>query len=390
MGTTASAARMGLTPSPSQPAPCSLQTLSLIKLTWTGPIACSDSRFFCAESDKACVRQHQTTNQCPPPPPSKGQCPSGNGTEAGFALGPNSVSSQIFNSGILGPNNTVMSFCYLPPPINRKCLPELLNVANRSRVIFGSDGLPPSIKNLSSLHSADLKFATFHGFVELRSQTNGAIVPSFTSPSKPTRIRLTSTLLWDTGAYGQSTVPLPVFKPYYAYFQASLKSAWAKGLKIVSCPASSVEHLCGSNFYKDPKTKLPMKNVCNMIKMKGKGDAAEVSKAQADLLSLFPSINISFDGGGVASLPGAFIVNDCKGGPLSPSHNSPMTTSAVAVCSFLQPAPTNSTYYWLSNPFFTNRYTRFVINQWPIPDEESNTSPYIGKIYWSDPIDDCD
>lgn len=107
------------------------------QISWQGAVACFDSQFFCSETDQACVDQHQTTNTCPPPPPAPGQCPTGNGTEAGFALGPNSVSSQIFSSGILGANNTIMSFCYMPPPINTACLPNLVNAANRSRVISG-------------------------------------------------------------------------------------------------------------------------------------------------------------------------------------------------------------------------------------------------------------
>lgn len=173
-------------------------------LSWSGQVACSESLFSCTEKDEPCIIQHQTTNSCPPPPPPPAtQCPVGNGTEAGFAPGPVSVTAQVFNSGLLGGSNS-LSFCYLRPSINTDCSASPVN--NGSKIIFGPAGLPPSIKSVSSLHSTDLIYQTFHGFLEFRSLSTGAVVPTFGSNTSA-KINLQTSILWDTGAYGQSTVP---------------------------------------------------------------------------------------------------------------------------------------------------------------------------------------
>jgi hypothetical protein len=103
----------------------------------------------------------------------------------------------------------------------------------------------------------------------------------------------------------------------------------------------------------------------------GSGNAAQIAEAQETLTGLFPpAINITLQGGGVVSLPTAFIVNDCNGAQ----------AKSVAVCSFI--SPSNS--FWLASPWFNNHYTYFDM-QAPNPSFPGST----GTMYWSRAINDC-
>ena len=163
-------------------------------------------------------------------------------------------------------------------------------------------------------------------------------------------------------------VPGNVFDAYNRYFRASLAQANATGL-IHSCGGyNQVLSICGSNFYMNSNN-VPYPNACNMMSVKSEGD---VAAAKATLLSLYPpSINITLQGGGIAVLPTAITVNNCKG----------TATDFVAVCSFVSPGDV----FWLASPWFNNRFTVFDMRA---PNRAFAGS--VGTMHWSSNISACD
>jgi len=177
-------------------------------------------------------------------------------------------------------------------------------------------------------------------------------------------------VLWDSGAYGQSTVPPNVFTAFNQYYQRGYASAVAaaksRGFSIVPC--SNAATMCGAN--------VPTgSHVCQQILLRGKPpSSANLAFARRVLKSMYPAhINITLQGGGVAQLPTAFPVNICTGG-------STTVTSGVAVCSYVQPTPSGSPwYFWLAPGSSTGLCSLMPVHQLqasPPPWEQ-----FIGLIH---------
>ena len=131
-----------------------------------------------------------------------------------------------------------------------------------------------------------------------------------------------------------------------------------------------MDSLCGTNYY-SLSNGNPAPNVCNMIQLSSDAPENVIEDVERVLLSLFPpSINITMEGGAVAALPTATIVNDCQGS----------VTKSVTVCSYVSPGPV----FWLASPWFNNRFTLFDARK---PNPQFNGS--FGTMYWSDTISGC-
>lgn len=55
----------------------------------------------------------------------------------------------------------------------------------------------------------------------------------------------------------------------------------------------------------------------------------------------------------MASIPGAFQVNDCRGG----------ATTAVAACSYVRASSSAQDFVWVAGPWFTDRFVQFDVSK---------------------------
>lgn len=274
---------------------------------------------------------------------------------------------------------TQTGICYQRPQKDASCTNQL---KPNSAVVLGP-ALPRGV-NSTQLHSAPLIPAVFptptNGSATpytntFRSNVISASVPAFNNPSAPLTCGYDGvSVLWDTGAYGQSTVPADAYDAFVAYWQAGYAAAKASadakryGWTIEPCASPSA--MCGSNV-------PDAEHACFQITMPGSSSAAMQRRAKA-LASMYPaSIDITLEGGAVAQLPTAFPLSACSG-----SRNT--ATTAVAVCSYVQGASPVGGYFWLAGPWFMGRFVQFDSSAPAAGFPEST-----GTVYWSDPISSC-
>jgi hypothetical protein len=210
----------------------------------------------------------------------------------------------------------------------------------------------------------------------MRSNVQGVSVPVYGSKTPWTSTEDFSgvPILWDSGAYGQSTLTSATYGAFKQYFQAAWGAVNASaavqhhGFTIQRCP--SVSEVCGDNIDANAL------HSCLQISLP-EGTALSVRKAaRRVLLDLYPStIRIMPQGGGVVKLPTAFAVNMCSGQDYT-------DTNGVAVCLYIQEPniPGSGSYFWLAGPFFANRFVQFDASG-PMAGYPEST----GTILWSDP-----
>lgn len=197
----------------------------------------------------------------------------------------------------------------------------------------------------------------------------GSMTP-WTSPENFTGV----SILWDAGAYGQSTVTSATYGAFTKYFQAAWAAVNASapvtsfGFTIQKCP--SVSKVCGDNLDSSAL------HSCLQISFPTSADTTVRQAARKVLMGLYPpAINIMRVGGGTVKLPTAFAVNLCSGQDYS-------STSGVAMCSYIQEPnqPGFGGYFWLAGPFFANRFVQFDASG-PMTGYASST----GTVTWTDP-----
>jgi hypothetical protein len=173
---------------------------------------------------------------------------------------------------------------------------------------------------------------------------------------------------FNPGEHGMLTVPNPVYNAFLDYFnQASAKArsdSSVSGITIERCPVPS--DVCGVGF--------DAPHACQQVRMVT-DDPFKLNKATMLLLSMYPSINITFQGGAVAEVITAMDLKLCDGDT---------GTLGVAVCSYVQPAPESEQGFGLGAPWFTGKFVQFDVSGPAAGFTES-----VGKITWSDPINSC-
>lgn len=274
-------------------------------------------------------------------------------------------------------------FCYQRPQKDVNCRARL---NSNSAVVLGS-ALPRAVPSMSRLYRAPLIPAVFPSNVQpgqaipqthtMRSNVESVTVPVYGSPTPWTDSSFEGvSILSDTGAYGQSTVPEPVYGAFMQFFEA----AWAQvnatkamqehGFAIHRCP--NVQEVCGDNIN---ETAL---HSCLQISLPEHSSPSVRIAARRVLASLYaPTIRIRPAGGGIVKLPTAFTLNLCSGADYS-------ETSGVAVCSYLQSAG-NTPYFWLAGPWFTGRFVQFDLSSFMAGYPGST-----GTVLWSDTITSCE
>jgi hypothetical protein len=168
------------------------------------------------------------------------------------------ITNLVTHAACLFPLQT--GFCYKQPQKDLDC--RATNKPN-SAVVLGS-ALPRALSRASKLYKAPLIPAVFPHNVQrnqaipqthtMRSNVEGVTVPVYgsqepcTSPENFTDV----SILWDTGAYGQSTVTSATYGAFVQYFQAAWGAVNAStamqryGFVIQRCPA--VGWVCGDNI----------------------------------------------------------------------------------------------------------------------------------------------
>ncbi|GLC45873.1 hypothetical protein PLESTM_001795500 [Pleodorina starrii] len=341
-------------------------------LAFQGTFACTDYYTGCLKNDTACV---SAVEGCPPVASTgSNRCPSGSGLEAGFNFSPFSLPSQLAAQGLV---QKVVGFCYQYPLKNSNCTASTSKPT--SYVVVGANTFPAGVTSYSSMHSAPLVWATFGGAANgtsavfgatntFRSNVNSVTIPQYGS-STPLTIPMasTTTVLWDTGAYSEMSVPPAVFTAYQNYFSSALPKVNASVGGVLR-PCNPYAFCTLSNqFYNNV-------SACVWMPLPNQASAAAINAAKATLLSLYPpTFNMTLPGGAVAAVPTATPVNDCGGKNLK-------LNNGVAVCSYLTPS-TSSGYFWLANPWFNSRFTAF--------DLRNTNASYAGTVHWSDPIASC-
>lgn len=276
-------------------------------------------------------------------------------------------------------------FCYLRPQKDFSC--AATNKPN-SAVVLGP-ALPRAIPSASRLFKAPLIPAVFPSNVAageaipqthtMRSNVDSVSVPVYGSdaPWVSTDFEDVS-ILWDTGAYGQSTVTTPVYNAFVQYFEAAWAAVNASApmqrykFVIQKCPVVSA--VCGDNILSSAL------HSCLQIEFPTDAPNAERQAARKVLASLYPaSIQIKPQGGGIVKLATAFPLNLCSGKNFA-------NTEGIAVCSYIQPPNIPSaSYFWLAGPFFHGRFVQFEASGPMAGYPES-----VGTISWSNsPIDSC-
>ncbi|PRW05907.1 hypothetical protein C2E21_9413 isoform A [Chlorella sorokiniana] len=356
-------------------------------LSFPAAFACAEATWKCSETDTSCIQGNQT---CPSTAAAasnilKGGCVGDNaGIEAGFtfSLGgrPSAAAlpEQVFQSGLI--KNRTLGFCWQPPQKDSNCSAAL---ASNSAVVFGP-ARPAALKN-AVLSVSPLINATFgpttgaaastHTF---RSNVAGVYIPggNGVQPWKTSYNGSVPSVLWDSGAYGSSEVPTPVFNAFLNYYTAARAKAvneWSGIFTISNCDAKK---LCGSNT-------PPGAHACQYIALPSNATAVHRVAARNALLSMYPpSIDIQLEGGAIAPLPAAFAVNDCQGSGYT-------SQAGVAVCSYVQAPPAGTGggagYFWVAGPWFTSRFVQFDLS--PSPPEFPTAT--AGVIRFSNTIASC-
>lgn len=356
-------------------------------LTFAATFACAEARWKCNETDTACIQGNQT---CPSTAAAaqnilKGGCVGDNsGIEAGFtfSLGgrPSALAlpEQVFDAGLI--KNRTLGFCWQPPQKDANCSAPL---ASNSAVVFGP-ARPKALKS-ATLSVAPLINATFgpttgagastHTF---RSNVAGVYIPggNGVQPWKTSYSGSVPSILWDSGAYGSSEVPTPVFNAFLSYYtaaRAKVINEWSGIFTITSCDAKL---FCGSNT-------PPGDQACQYIALPSNATAVHRVAARNALLSMYPpSIDVQLEGGAIAPLPAAFALNDCQGSGYTQQ-------AGVAVCSYVQAPPAGSGgsvgYFWVAGPWFTSRFVQFDLSPSP-PEFPQSTA---GVIRFSNTITSC-
>lgn len=280
-------------------------------------------------------------------------------------------------------------FCYLRPQKDFNCRSS---IEPNSAVVLGT-ALPRAVAGITRLQKAPLIPAVFPKNITsgqaipqthtMRSNVEGVAVPVYGSSTPWTASSTDSlagvSILWDTGAYGQSTVTTPMYDAFVRYFQ----SAWTAvngtsamkrfGFVIQKCP--NVQTVCGDNIL---STAL---HSCLQISLPEDTHFSVRQAAQQVLNALYPkAVKITVQGGAVASLPTAFGLNLCTGKNFD-------NTAGVAVCSYIQPPniPSETTgYFWLAGPWFHGRFVQFDASG-PMQGYPAST----GTVAWSDVLSSC-
>lgn len=280
-------------------------------------------------------------------------------------------------------------FCYVRPQKDLNCR---ATIKPSSAVVLGS-ALPRALRSASRLYKAPLIPAVFPDSIQpnqaipqthtFRSKVQGVTVPVYGSstPWTDSEEDLSGvSILWDSGAHGQSTVTTATYGAFVRYFEAAWGAVNASqalqryGFVINKCP--DVGTVCGDNIDSSAL------HSCLQISLPADASVSKRQAARQVLSSLYaPSIRITPVGGGVVKLPTAFVLNLCSG-------QDNCDTSGVAVCSYIQAPniPGSGGYFWLAGPFFTNRFVQFDASG-PMPGYPQST----GTILWSDPVlSSCD
>lgn len=338
-------------------------------LPFKGIFACSTHGFKCAAGGNmlTCLANAQV---CPLNTAQSGFFCNGfsAGIEAGWTFadsstvaGPSSIAvpQQAFDRGLI--SQRTVGFCYLDVQTNTQCkataTPNSFNILGRA--------LPKGI-SYKKLASAPLTNYTFSppnagpsstSTQEFRTAATTAVVPVFNSKTGTTiTLAGSTTVLWDTGAYGESTVPAAVYEPYITYFNAAFAAAKAAGVDVTACPDPT--SMCGANLPLNSTTNAILPSACTQIALPAKASTSQINKAAKQVLALYPNyVNITLEGGTVAALPGAFQVNNCSG------SGSKATTTAVAACSYMRPSTSSQNYIWVAGPWFTNRFVQFDVSK---------------------------
>ncbi|WIA17710.1 hypothetical protein OEZ85_009227 [Tetradesmus obliquus] len=308
-------------------------------------------------------------------------CPgSGNGIEAGWTFNVGgapsamAVPEQIYQAGLI--SKKVTGICYQRPQKDASCTNQL---KPNSAVVLGP-ALPRGV-NSTQLHSAPLIPAVFptptNGSATpytntFRSNVISASVPAFNNPSAPLTCGYDGvSVLWDTGAYGQSTVPADAYDAFVAYWQAGYAAAKASadakryGWTIEPCasPSAAMCRMQSTHAFRSPcqAAALPP---CSGAQKPWPPCILQASTSHWRVVQ-WPS---------------------CP----PPSHSAPAAasrntaTTAVAVCSYVQGASPVGGYFWLAGPWFMGRFVQFDSSAPAAGFPEST-----GTVYWSDPISSC-
>lgn len=97
---------------------------------------------------------------------------------------------------------------------------------------------------------------------------------------------------------------------------------------------------------------------------------------------------LSAQGGAVAPLPTAFVLNDC-------GSTAPYTaTQGVAACSYVRAPPpgTGGDYFWLAGPWFDSRFVQFNLTslESEAAGGDATKGGNAGTIRFSGLIDSCE
>ncbi|WIA21666.1 hypothetical protein OEZ85_000838 [Tetradesmus obliquus] len=216
-------------------------------LSFPGLFGCAEAYIKCTPANPNCFNQ---TTQCPAAGSSSsnlfdGTCPgSGNGIEAGWTFNVGgapsamAVPEQIYQAGLI--SKKVTGFCYQRPQKDTSCS---LPLSPNSAIALGP-ALPRAIASTTKLQSAPLIPAVFpppmpgsaapytHTF---RSLVNTASVPVFGNQGQPwTGSYEGVSVLWDTGAYGQSTIPTNAYNAFRSYYVAASAAAKSSAVATIS------------------------------------------------------------------------------------------------------------------------------------------------------------
>lgn len=334
------------------------------RLSLQAVFACAQATFYCAQGGSACQLAQQScpTNTTPQSILMKGGCvKSRKGVEAGWTFNAGGSASavalpeQVYRAGLI--KNRVLGICWQRVQKDADCRADI--VPNSATVL--GPALPTGINLTTDLQVAPLNNATAvasqggaspstHTFrtnvtgismAQFRSKT--AWNTSFSGPRLPS-------VLWDTGAYGESIVPPPAFEAFMSYFDAASAEAY-NGTKfsIQPCGAKAAA-FCGANAPADAYA-------CQRIALPAGSSPTTLAAAKRVLLGMYPpSIDIQLQGGAVAQLPAAFALNDCVGAPRFTKN------AGVAVCSYVRPPPPGTggqDYFWVAGPWFHGRFVQF-------------------------------
>ncbi|WIA30695.1 hypothetical protein OEZ86_000764 [Tetradesmus obliquus] len=321
---------------------------------------------------------------------------SGRGLTAGWSFGSNNavsnggvpaagtlaVPEQLFRAGAV--SNRVMGFCYLQPQKDNNCRGRL---RRNSAVVLGpavpkdlTDTILPvqtySAPLLPAVLPKQVPGAAFAYANTYMSLVTSASVPVYLRPNMtqgPWSQNFTGTAVsFNPGEHSMLTVPTPVYTAFLDYYnQAAVKArsdAAAQGLTIQRCPAP-VEQVCGM------ASNAP--HTCQQVSM-ATDDPSKLATATMLLLSMYPSINITLQGGAAAEVATAIDLKLCDG------DGSTGVTQGVAVCSYVLPAPEGDQGFGLGAPWFTGKFVQFDVSGAAPGYAES-----VGKVTWSDPINSC-